>query len=50
LTWNDVERVAERYTEWTDDHLVIDAILPVVENVATALGYLTVDRREAAGP
>lgn len=50
LIWNDVEHVAERYAEWTGDHLVIDAMLPLVENVATVLGYLQVDSGDVAGP
>jgi predicted kinase len=50
LSWKDVERGRQHYTNWTGDHLVIDAIRPLDENVTTALDSLELEGRREAGP
>jgi predicted kinase len=48
LSWADVERVRRHYTNWTGEHLVLDAIRPLDENVTTALDYLDLKDRRVA--
>ena len=40
LSWEDGENVREHYTNWSGDHLVVDGIRSVDENVTAALAYL----------
>jgi predicted kinase len=39
LTWADVERSRSRYEPWREDHLVVDALAPLADNVARAVSY-----------
>jgi predicted kinase len=39
LTWADVERSRSQYDAWPEDHLVVDAVAPLADNVARALRY-----------
>ncbi len=40
LTWDEVEQVKANYAEWQDERLIIDAVKPLPENIATVLNYL----------
>jgi predicted kinase len=39
LTWDDVERVRDRWEPWPGDRLVLDAANPMADNVDAALAY-----------
>jgi predicted kinase len=39
LTWSDVEQSRSRYEAWPEDHLVVDALAPLADNVAMALRH-----------
>lgn len=39
-TWQAVERLREEFAPWTDDRLVVDTVVDLSSNVATALGFL----------
>ena len=39
LEWSDVEFVRSYYLSWEDKRLILDSILPIDENIITALGY-----------
>ena len=41
LSWSDVEQVRARSAPWREEHLVIDAVRPVSENLKVALAYVT---------
>lgn len=41
LTWADVEQSRARYDAWPEDHLVVDAVAPLVDNAALALQYIS---------
>jgi len=47
LSWSDVERGRQHYTNWTGEHLVVDALRPLDENLITALDYLNLEGRQA---
>jgi predicted kinase len=40
LTWQEVEDARSRYEPWAGDHLVLDAVRPLDENLATLEAYL----------
>ena len=40
LDWSEVERVKAYYAEWKDERLIVDAVSPLAENIATVLNYL----------
>ncbi len=40
LAWGDVEEAAGRYEPWTVEHLVLDAMRPLDDNVAALGAYL----------
>jgi predicted kinase len=42
LTWDDVQRARSLWEPWDIDRLVLDAITPLGENVASAIAYVTV--------
>lgn len=39
-TWGDVQRRQEEFVPWPDEHLVIDSVRPLVDNVARVLRYI----------
>lgn len=39
LTWEDVERVGNGWEPWLDDHLVVDSVSPLEENIEAALTF-----------
>jgi predicted kinase len=39
LAWTEVERVNAYYKPWDEDHLVLDAVDPLADNVQSALAY-----------
>ncbi|WP_328919666.1 MULTISPECIES: ATP-binding protein [unclassified Streptomyces] len=39
-TWEAVERLREEFAPWSDQRLVLDAVIDLPMNVATALGFL----------
>ena len=39
LTWADVEQSRSHYEAWPEDHLVVDALAPLADNLALALSY-----------
>jgi len=41
LTWDDVERVRDLWEPWDCDRLVLDAMKPLDDNVATAIAYIS---------
>lgn len=41
LDWAEVERVRAYYEPWTGERLVVDAILPVQDNIRAVLNYLS---------
>jgi predicted kinase len=41
LTWAEVERIKTYYHPWLDEHLVLDAIKPLTENIQAALAYVS---------
>ena len=41
LAWAEVERVKAYYKPWDEDHLILDAVDPFVDNVQTALSYVS---------
>jgi len=40
LEWIEVERVKGYYQPWEEEHLILDAVNPLDENIAAALQYL----------
>jgi len=40
LDWSEVERVKAYYAPWDEERLILDALKPLTENIATALQYL----------
>ena len=40
LEWAEVERVKMYYAPWHEEHLILDAVNPVKDNIAAALRYL----------
>jgi predicted kinase len=40
LTWQEVEEARSRYEPWAGEHLVLDAVRPLDENLATLESYL----------
>jgi predicted kinase len=46
LTWQEVEDARSRYERWIGEHLVLDAVQPLDENLATLESYL----RRTLGP
>jgi predicted kinase len=40
LEWAEVERVKMYYAPWDEEHLILDAVNPVEDNIAAALRYL----------
>jgi diadenosine tetraphosphate (Ap4A) HIT family hydrolase/predicted kinase len=40
LTWEDAVQVAARYEPWPEEHLVLDAIQPLADNLASLRVYL----------
>ncbi|MFF3601690.1 AAA family ATPase [Kitasatospora indigofera] len=40
-TWEVVERRQEEFAPWVDDRLVLDSVIDLSQNIATALGFLT---------
>ncbi len=40
LNWSEVERVKAYYAPWNEERLILDAIKPLEDNIAAALGYL----------
>lgn len=38
--WEAVERQREEFTSWSDDRLVLDSVIDLPSNAATALGFL----------
>lgn len=39
-TWGDVQRRQEEFVPWPDEHLVIDSVRPLVDNVTRVLRYI----------
>lgn len=40
-TWEAVERRREEFAPWVDDRLVLDSVIDLSQNIATAVGFLT---------
>ena len=40
VDWADVERARGRAEPWLDEHLVLDAVAPFADNLATAQAYV----------
>jgi predicted kinase len=40
LTWAEVERVRDYYAAWDEEHLILDMVAPLAENIRAALAYL----------
>jgi len=40
LAWTEVERVKAYYKPWEEEHLILDAVNPLADNVQTALVYI----------
>ena len=40
LIWAEVERVKAYYKPWEEQHLILDAVNPLADNVQTALTYI----------
>jgi predicted kinase len=41
VTWEEVERVRDRWEPWPDDRLVLDSVNPIAENVAEAIAFVS---------
>ncbi|HKE52512.1 MAG TPA: AAA family ATPase [Actinomycetes bacterium] len=39
-TWDDVQRPRAEFVPWSDEHLVIDSVRPLLENLTRILRYL----------
>ena len=39
-TWADVEAIRSRWEPWVDEHIVLDALADVDENLAAAMSYV----------
>jgi hypothetical protein len=39
-TWEAVERRREEFAAWADERLVLDSVIDLSGNIATALGFL----------
>lgn len=46
LAWEEVERVRGYYVPWQEEHLLLDAVNPLDENIALALAYVGQQRHE----
>lgn len=44
LAWAEVVRVKAYYKPWDEDHLILDAVNPLADNVQTALAYIALDK------
>ncbi|MFF5933316.1 hypothetical protein [Streptomyces sp. NPDC012508] len=42
-TWEAVERRREEFAPWADDRLVLDSVIDMSQNIATALEYLAAE-------
>ncbi|MCI0689650.1 MAG: ATP-binding protein [Sporichthyaceae bacterium] len=39
-TWSDIQRQRDKFVPWLDDHLVIDSVRPLADNVGRVLRYI----------
>ena len=40
VSWDDVERARGQAEPWVEEHLVLDAVRPLAENLAAACSYV----------